>query len=60
MKETFSPTVLIKDEYGDERTVTPPGWVWILAFAMAGCQWAIDEIESGKFDYAAMNVGSFI
>ncbi len=40
MKESFAPTILV-----DGETVTPPGCMWILGFAMAGCQWAIDEMN---------------
>lgn len=33
------PSVLING-----MTYYPPGWVYILAFALAGCQWAIDAL----------------
>ena len=49
---SIQPSVLIRDEYGNERTVYPPGWMYVLAFAIAGHQWAIDEIKSGRCDAA--------
>jgi len=36
----------------DGRTIYPTGVEWVLAFAFAGCQWAIDEIESGRLEQA--------
>ncbi len=39
--ENIKPSVII-----DGQTYYPPGWVYILAFAMAGCQWAIDDIAT--------------
>lgn len=48
----IQPGVVVRDEYGNEQTVYPPGWMYILAFALRGCQWAIDEIESGRCDAA--------
>lgn len=38
--ETIAPSVMI-----DGQTITPPGWMWILGFAIGDCQWAIDELE---------------
>jgi len=46
------PGVVVKDEYGDERTIYPTGAEYVLAFALAGCKWAIDEIESGRLTAA--------
>jgi hypothetical protein len=40
----FAPTVLI-----DGKVVTPKGWVWVLAFALAGCEWAIKEASTEEF-----------
>ena len=49
----ITPKVSIKDKYGYEiGVVEPPGWAWILGFALGGCQWAIDDIMSGKVDGA--------
>ena len=31
-------------------TIYPTGVEWIVAFALKGCQWAIDEIESGRLE----------
>lgn len=49
----ISPTVLVHDGYGNEYTVNPPGWMWVLAFALRGVPWALEEIESGRCDTAA-------
>lgn len=46
--ETIRPGVVI-----DGNTYYPPGWMYILAFALRGCQWAIDKIESGQCDALA-------
>ncbi len=43
-RETFSPGVWITDDHSNRRLVTPTGFEWTLAFAMAGCQWAIDAL----------------
>lgn len=37
----FAPTVMI-----DAFAVAPPGWMWIVAFALGGCEWAIREMET--------------
>lgn len=48
--EKIAPTVLLRDRRGyPERTVTPPGWMWVLSFALAGCDWAIKECETEEF-----------
>ncbi len=47
MTESFAPSVVI-----DGRTVEPPGWMWVLAFALGGCTWAIKECESESFKEA--------
>lgn len=49
-KTTIAPTVLLTDEYGNQTTYAPPGWMWVLAFAIRGCPWAVEMIESGVFD----------
>ena len=36
----------------DNQTYYPPGWMWILAFALKGIPWAIQEMESGVHDAA--------
>jgi len=43
--EHFSPGVRLTNG----RTITPRGWEWILAFAMAGCDWAIQEADKPGF-----------
>lgn len=45
MGDTFSPTV--KMPYG--RTVTPRSWMWVLGFALAGCDWAIKKASTEEF-----------
>lgn len=47
MIEHISPSVIIRGQ-----TYYPPGWVWVVAFAIHGCQWAIDEVESGRIEKA--------
>ncbi len=34
----------------DGSTIYPTGPEWILAFAIKGCQWAIDMLESGELN----------
>lgn len=40
----FAPTVLV-----DGTTVAPPGWMWIFAFAVNGCKWAVREASTEEF-----------
>lgn len=49
--EKIRPGIVVNDGYG-ESTIYPTGPEYILAFALAGCQWAIDEIESGRLQAA--------
>lgn len=51
-KDTISPGVVLLDEQGQEHTVHPPGWMYVLAFALRGVPWAVEEIESGRCDAA--------
>jgi hypothetical protein len=46
--ETIRPGILTREG----RIIYPTGVEWVLAFAFAGCQWAIDEIESGRLELA--------
>ncbi len=41
--ESIRPGVVI-----DGVTYFPPGWMYVLAFALRGFQWAIDDIASGR------------
>lgn len=50
--ERIAPSVVVRDEHGNERTVHPPGWMYVLAFALRGVPWAVEEIESGRCDAA--------
>lgn len=43
--ETFAPTVNV-----DGQTVTPEGWMWILAYGLAGIPWALETIKDPTFD----------
>lgn len=45
MSNTFAPTVKMQDG----QTVTPRGWMWVLGFALAGCDWAIKEADTEEF-----------
>lgn len=40
----FAPTVMV-----DGRAVTPAGWMWVLGFALAGCEWAVVEADKPEF-----------
>ena len=42
--EKFAPSIFV-----DGRTVTPDGWMWIVGFALAGCDWAIKEANDPEF-----------
>ncbi len=44
MTKRFAPTVLV-----DELTVTPPEWMWIFAFAINECKWAIETVSTEEF-----------
>ena len=44
MADSFGPSIHTK--YG---VVTPKGYEWILGFALAGCQWAIDKANEPGF-----------
>jgi len=41
---SFAPSVVI-----DGRTLTPNGWMWVLSFALAGCEWAVLEASKPEF-----------
>jgi len=41
---SFAPSVMIGGE-----AVTPKGYHWILAFALAGCEWAIKKADDPNF-----------
>lgn len=42
---TFAPSVLV-----DGKTVTPPGWMWVLAFAIRDVPWAVAEVCKPDFE----------
>lgn len=42
--ETFAPSIKIGN-----TTITPDGWEWVLAFAIRGCDWAIEEASKPEF-----------
>lgn len=42
---TIRPGVAI-----DGQTVYPPGWAWVLAFALRGVPWAVAEALKPEFD----------
>ena len=42
--KSFAPGVVING-----KTVYPPGWVWQLSFALAGCEWAIKRCETNEW-----------
>jgi hypothetical protein len=43
--EKIQPSVLLPNG----QTVTPPGWMWVLAFALRGVPWAIEEADKPEF-----------
>lgn len=45
MSERFAPSVVVPGI----GTVTPPGWMWVLGFALGGCEWAIREASAPEF-----------
>jgi hypothetical protein len=44
MMEPIRPSVMI-----DGQTYYPPGWMYILAYAINGFEWAIKECEKPEF-----------
>ncbi len=44
MTESFAPGVII-----DGKFYTPPGWMWVLGFALDGVEWAIREADTSEF-----------
>lgn len=47
----FAPTVVMPGG----GTVTPEGWMWVLGFALAGCEWAIEAAERDGLQQRAMD-----
>jgi len=45
MTESFAPSVVVPG-WG---TYEPPGWMWVLGFALGGCEWAIKEAGTEEF-----------
>jgi hypothetical protein len=50
-RSSFAPTVTMPGG----GTVTPEGWMWVLGFAMAGCEWAIEAAERDGLQQKAMD-----
>lgn len=50
-RTSFAPTVVMPGG----GTVTPEGWMWVLGFAMAGCEWAIEAAERDGLQQKAMD-----
>ena len=44
MNNSFAPAIKI-----DGITVTPKGYEWVLGFALAGCDWAIEKAQKPEF-----------
>ena len=44
MNKSFKPGVMI-----DGRVVYPPGWVFVMGFASAGCDWAIEKMSDPEY-----------
>lgn len=45
MAESFAPTVMVHGV-----AVTPEGWMWVLAYALAGVEWALETVRDPAFD----------
>ena len=43
-RDHIRPGVII-----DGQTVHPPGWMWVLGFAIGGCEWAIKACETNDW-----------
>ena len=41
---SFAPSIKING-----RTVKPKGYIWVLGFALGGCEWAIKEASKPEF-----------
>jgi len=51
----IAPGIVVKDEYGNEKTIYPTGIEWLFAFAIKGCEWAVKALEElernpGQYD----------
>lgn len=44
MPESFAPSVVV-----DGKSLTPPGWMWVLGFALRGVEWAIKRADTEEF-----------
>ena len=44
MSEYITPGVML-----DGVRYEPPGWMWILGFALGGCDWAIRKADTPEF-----------
>lgn len=53
--EKFAPSILVQPNAGARvagigpYVITPAGWMWVLAFALRGIPWAIEEASTPKF-----------
>ena len=47
----FAPTVNMPGG----GVVTPEGWMWVLGFALAGCEWAVEAAERDGLQQKAMD-----
>ncbi len=45
VETTIQPSVLLPNG----QTYTPPGWMWVLAFALRGVPWAVEEADKPEF-----------
>lgn len=43
--KSFAPTIRL----ADGSTVAPPGWMWVVAFALGDCEWAIRKADTEEF-----------
>lgn len=49
--KSFNPSVRIWHGYpiNEYKDYTPPGWMWVLALALRGVEWAMEEADTPKF-----------
>ena len=45
MNNKIAPSIVLRDG----TTYEPPGWMWVVAFALKGCDWAVKEASTESF-----------
>jgi hypothetical protein len=52
MKGVIRPGIVTRDG----TTIYPTGYEWLLAFAIRGCQWAIDMLPEAELNHARAEI----